>query len=53
MQFIIKYKWVTINIFMDIKMKYLIEIGFESKIIKINYLIIALKYAHIARRSHY
>jgi len=29
-----------------------IEIGFDSKIIKINNLIIALKYVHIARRSY-
>lgn len=29
------------------------EIGFESKIIKINNLILALKYVHIARRSYY
>lgn len=29
------------------------EIGFDSKIIKINNLILALKYVHIARRSCY
>lgn len=29
-----------------------IEIGFDSKIIKIINLIIALKYVHIARRSY-
>lgn len=28
------------------------EIGFDSKIIKINNLILALKYVHIARRSY-
>lgn len=30
-----------------------IEGGFDSKIIKINNLILALKYAHIARHSYY
>lgn len=30
-----------------------IENGFDSKIIKINNLILALKYVHIARRSYY
>lgn len=30
-----------------------IEIGFECKFIKINNLILALKYVHIARRSYY
>lgn len=29
------------------------ESGFESKIIKINNLILALKYVHIARHSYY
>jgi hypothetical protein len=52
-QLIIKKKWVTINIFMNKKLKYFFEIGFDSKIKKKNYLILALKYAHIARRSRY
>lgn len=30
-----------------------IEGGFDSKIIKINNLILALKYVHIARHSYY
>lgn len=30
----------------------IIEIGFDSKILKIKNLIIALKYVHIARRSY-
>lgn len=41
------------NLKMDIKIKSLVEGGFKSKIIKKNYLIKVLKYAHIARRSRY
>lgn len=40
-------------IYVDNKLKYLFEIGFDSKFIKINKLILALKYVHIARRSRY
>lgn len=39
---------------MDKLFKYKLESGFNSKIkFKKNFLILALKYAHIARRSHY
>lgn len=48
-----KQKWVTINLFIGFKFEKFIEIGFESKIIKINNLTIALKYVHIARHSYY
>lgn len=38
---------------MDINFKIFIEGGFDSNIIKLNNMILALKYVHIARRSYY
>lgn len=40
-------------IYTDLNLKFFNEGGFDSKIIKIINLILALKYAHIARRSYY
>jgi len=40
-------------IYAEVNFKFLTKDGFNSKIIKIIDLIIALKYAHIARRSYY
>jgi hypothetical protein len=40
-------------IYMDIGFKFLIEGGFDSKIVEIDSLILALEYVHIARHSYY
>lgn len=38
---------------MELKLQYFNESGFDSKFLKIKELILALKYAHIARRSYF